>query len=267
MPAWIEVLAIGPPGRGARWREEAIRGMAAIRSSIADALAAIPNGPYAFFDHSVGALVAFEVAGELERPHFDYGKEQGRCLRHTREGPSLAPDEGIALIEALLGTPGLERVVVSATPLQQRILKWARLQDTATIAGQNGKQHELHSSRVLTVAGSGDVADTVRVALEIVLKAYAKVIGPRDLAPNSNFFELGGESLLAAQLVMELRSALPDSDAGIGEIFDFPTPGQLAGYIESVGSSPNRKDDNRTDDNSTDGGRPCARTARSEYGI
>ncbi len=66
LPQWIEVLPIAPPGRGARLREPAITDMASMRAQVAEAITPILDRPYAIFGHSVGALVAFEVATELQ---------------------------------------------------------------------------------------------------------------------------------------------------------------------------------------------------------
>jgi hypothetical protein len=53
---------------------------------------------------------------------FDYSKEQVGAFVHTRKGLSIPPEDGLAIIEAVLGTPGLERVVVSATPCDLQAL-------------------------------------------------------------------------------------------------------------------------------------------------
>jgi len=68
----------------------------------------------------------------------------------------------------------------------------------------------------------------------LVLKAYAKVIGSRDLELDANFFELVGDSLLVAQLAIELRGALPRGiEVSIGDIFDYPTPRRLTQRLNS----------------------------------
>lgn len=62
----IQVLALQLPGRGARFAEPPIADFACLVRSVADALQARPQTlPTAFFGHSLGALLAFEVACEL----------------------------------------------------------------------------------------------------------------------------------------------------------------------------------------------------------
>lgn len=58
----IEVCAIQLPGRGARYREPPPASFAGIIESVAELVAAEYDRPFAFFGHSFGALLAFELA-------------------------------------------------------------------------------------------------------------------------------------------------------------------------------------------------------------
>jgi medium-chain acyl-[acyl-carrier-protein] hydrolase len=55
------------PGRGTRLREPPVASMRTLVPQLATALTKHCNGPFMFFGHSMGALVAFEVARELQR--------------------------------------------------------------------------------------------------------------------------------------------------------------------------------------------------------
>jgi len=62
----IDLLALQLPGRGARFAEAPISDFSHLVRAVADALQARPQTlPTAFFGHSLGALLAFEVACEL----------------------------------------------------------------------------------------------------------------------------------------------------------------------------------------------------------
>lgn len=66
LPA-VEVVAIQTPGRESRLREPPITDARTLVARLTDALAPRLDRPFVFFGHSMGALVAYEVARELRR--------------------------------------------------------------------------------------------------------------------------------------------------------------------------------------------------------
>jgi surfactin synthase thioesterase subunit len=66
LPASIEVLAVQYPGRQDRRREECVDNIQTLAERLTEVLATIEDKPFAFFGHSMGATVAFEVARRLE---------------------------------------------------------------------------------------------------------------------------------------------------------------------------------------------------------
>lgn len=67
LPEDIEVCAVQLPGREDRRAEKPFERMTALVRAMADAMLPATSKPYAFFGHSLGALVAFELARELRR--------------------------------------------------------------------------------------------------------------------------------------------------------------------------------------------------------
>ena len=67
LPTNIDVCAIQLPGRGGRLREAPVAQITQLVSMLADGLAQHLDHPYAFFGHSMGALIAFELTRELRR--------------------------------------------------------------------------------------------------------------------------------------------------------------------------------------------------------
>ena len=66
-PPEIELLPIQMPGRENRWSEEPINRMSTLVERLATDLHPLMNLPFAFFGHSMGAIVAFELARQVRR--------------------------------------------------------------------------------------------------------------------------------------------------------------------------------------------------------
>jgi medium-chain acyl-[acyl-carrier-protein] hydrolase len=67
LPADVEVCPVQFPGRGTRLREPPFTQLAPLVQALAQALVPMLDKPFAFFGHSLGALVAFELARQLRR--------------------------------------------------------------------------------------------------------------------------------------------------------------------------------------------------------
>jgi medium-chain acyl-[acyl-carrier-protein] hydrolase len=67
LPPEIEVWAVQPPGRETRLKEAPVRCLQTLVDALLEETRALRERPYAFFGHSLGALVAFELARALRR--------------------------------------------------------------------------------------------------------------------------------------------------------------------------------------------------------
>lgn len=67
LPCSIEVAAVQFPGRGVRLAEQPLTSVDAVLPGLMDALVPALSKPFVFFGHSMGALIAFEVARSLRR--------------------------------------------------------------------------------------------------------------------------------------------------------------------------------------------------------
>jgi len=63
----VEVCPVQLPGRGSRFREPPFRRLEDLLPALADGIAPLLDRPFSLFGHSMGAVVAFELARELRR--------------------------------------------------------------------------------------------------------------------------------------------------------------------------------------------------------
>jgi len=67
LPADVEVCPVQFPGRGTRLKETPFTELLPLVQALAQALVPLLDKPFAFFGHSLGALVSFELARQLRR--------------------------------------------------------------------------------------------------------------------------------------------------------------------------------------------------------
>jgi len=88
LPPSVSVLAVHMPGREGRFREPAIGELDAAIDALADGLAPLFREPFALFGHSMGALLAHELA---LRVHRDTDAWPQHLFLSARRPPHLDP--------------------------------------------------------------------------------------------------------------------------------------------------------------------------------
>lgn len=238
---------------GTRALARAIEGMArppafvALFSSLAAPLGGLGMGGYGaanrFLDLFAEARAAEAASGAPTRWlsvawddwAFEYGKEQVGAWARTRAGLALPPVEALDSLETLLGSEGLSAAVVAATPLAPRVERWRW---SAGRAAQALPVERLQEDDAAQFATRGRAGESEAAPLqEAALDAYRAALGASDIRPDSDFFDLGGDSLLAAQLVARLAETLAGRRIAarrprISDVFDHPTPQRLALALE-----------------------------------
>ena len=112
LPSEVNVCLVHVPGRGKRVNERPLTRLNLLVEAIADQICSDLRYPFAFYGHSMGAMISFELARELRRR---YGVEpvglflSGRpAPQLVRSGPiafDLPHDDFIAILRKLNGTP------------------------------------------------------------------------------------------------------------------------------------------------------------------
>lgn len=111
LPEAVEVCPVQLPGRGARISEPPFAELDPLVRAAAQALAPHLDKPFAFFGHSMGALVGFELARHLRsdgRPQPVHLFVSGRCSPQTLREPFAGdlPDSDFSeILRRSNGTP------------------------------------------------------------------------------------------------------------------------------------------------------------------
>ena len=86
LPAEVEVCPVQFPGRGTRLMEAPFTALSPLVQALAEALVPLLDKPFAFFGHSLGALVAFELARQFRR---QYGVQPVRLFVSADRAPQI----------------------------------------------------------------------------------------------------------------------------------------------------------------------------------
>lgn len=112
LPPFVEVCPVQLPGRGSRLREPALKSILRVAEAAAPALLPHFDRPFAFFGHSMGAVIAFELARHLRAAHglrpawlFVSGQGAPQTRRDRRLTYNLPAAELVEDLRRLKGTP------------------------------------------------------------------------------------------------------------------------------------------------------------------
>lgn len=108
----LHVVTAQLPGRGGRFREAPVESLAAAADAIASALCARSMPRFALFGHSLGGLLAYEVARRcvrryMRRPEhlFVAGATPPPCVRDTERLSHLADGDLLSAVMRMNGLP------------------------------------------------------------------------------------------------------------------------------------------------------------------
>ena len=122
----VEVCPVELPGRQTRWREPAYTGVRPLVQALAPALAGELELPYALFGHSMGALVAFELARELRRRRLRLPRvlfvAGGLAPHLRREAPDIHDQPDGLVVDRLRRLGGLDEAIVAEPELLELLL-------------------------------------------------------------------------------------------------------------------------------------------------
>lgn len=76
------------------------------------------------------------------------------------------------------------------------------------------------------------MADTLHSQIAAI---WAKALGVKSVAPDDNFFALGGHSLLGVKLLAEIQAKTGiEEELRLSDLLEFPTLGEFTAHLESL---------------------------------
>jgi len=147
----------------------------------------------------------------------------------AQAGTAMTPQEGVETFRRVLSFEAGNHVVVSATDLNTRIMRWIidlpREVEAITPTAVQARQPR-------PSIGSEYVAPRMELEAKIA-SVWQAMLGIEPIGVHDNFFDLGGDSLLVMRLVSRLRDAV-----GVGlsmqDIFETPTVAGLASVFQTT---------------------------------
>jgi len=121
----VEVCPVQLPGRGLRIEESPFTEMNELVRIAGQALAPHLDKPFAFFGHSMGALVAFELARHMRRVYSLQPIHlfvSGRCSPQTLRGPFNSHISDSAFAEILRRNNGMPKEALEDPELMELVL-------------------------------------------------------------------------------------------------------------------------------------------------
>ena len=169
-------------------------------------------------------------AWQMDSALLDRAGSLGASLVET----AITPSEGKEIFARLLPRAGFTQVLVSTTPLQARIDQWL----TFTSIHKSGQPTRTPGKFYPRPALSGDYEAPGTETQEKLAEIWQRVLGIDKVGINDDFFELGGNSLLGTQLVMEMREAFNKS-VPLRDFFATPTIAEVATLLQSIAATEN----------------------------
>jgi surfactin synthase thioesterase subunit len=162
MPPHVEICAVQLPGRGARFHETPLTDFDALIGTLSQVIGAEPAMPFAFFGHSLGGLVAFELARRQQRLGLRQPQQlivsgcEAPQFRSPPERLHLLDDEALtARLRVLNGTP---RDILEHRELMQVLLPTIRA-DMALVDDFSYRSGPLLDIPLTVFAGRDDDID------------------------------------------------------------------------------------------------------------
>lgn len=205
VPSSVEVCPVQLPGRESRMKEPAFSSVQAMLDPLAAAIKPSLDKPFAFFGHSMGAIIAFELARKLRR---DYNLLPEALIVSARVAPhvpiprppinNLPSDDFLKALKGLKGTP---KEVLENKALMEVVTPLLR----ADLAVHEEYRYSEETPLDCPILAFGGLQDTEANRQSIgAWQAHTTRSFLRRMLPGDHFFIVTAQTLFLRTLSQEL---------------------------------------------------------------
>ena len=131
----------------------------------------------------------------------------------------MSPAEGLEALTRVLGHQEITHLINSTGDLKRRIQQWIQLESL-----QDEPDDGQTARTIATTHVSGDYEQTITAI-------WKRVLGVEQVGLYDNFFDLGGNSLVALQVIAKLKKAFRIHIPAVA-LFEAPTVSALVAYLQ-----------------------------------
>ena len=224
-----------PKLAGARHLLAALDGTAVDFVVLCSSLTAITGGfgqsdycaANAFMD-ALAALVSRQQALPVQAVNWDTWREVGMAAdQNLPDGVGIAPAQAGTLLEKLLSDPQAVQTLVSTLDIEQQFAAMGSAEQAERLLPELVAKQQIHPRPLLQTA-------YVQPSNELeqgLAQVWSDFLGIDPIGIDDNLFELGGDSLLAIQLLAKVRG-IYGAELHPAEFFKQPTVRALALLVE-----------------------------------
>ena len=224
-----------PKLAGARHLLAALEGTAVDFVVLCSSLTAITGGfgqsdycaANAFMD-ALAALVSRQQALPVQAVNWDAWREVGMAAdQNLPDGVGIAPAQAGTLLEKLLSDPQAVQTVVSTLDIEQQFAAIDPAEQAERLLPELVAKQQIHPRPLLQTA----CVEPSNELEQGLAQVWSDFLGIDPIGIDDNLFELGGDSLLAIQLLAKVRG-IYGAELHPAEFFKQPTVRALALLVE-----------------------------------
>jgi aryl carrier-like protein len=147
----------------------------------------------------------------------------------------LTVNEGTEVFHRVVAAAMVSQVVVAKRDLFQEMLLAKRLDRDCVSDGMTLRMAKPHETVEDSINQDSFSQETrlVTATARMLLGIWQTVLGFKSLKFDDNFFEVGGDSLIAIQVINQLRQHNLSVDLTVRHILEYPTIASLARFIDT----------------------------------